>query len=226
MRRAVKIMTTSDSVALKVAAIARHHLEERFGRQLVFHSIRVIPEAERQYHGRLGINVVYHGDNELLNPRRFKGIYGRMRPELLALGITYVPVERYTDRTQDGEWSEPVQATPVRSSTLVFDNQALAERPEFERLADEWERARPRGVDIEQMTAHPAYQQIIDMGTPAVPWLLRRLEQRPGHWFAALNRITGAQPVPPESLGRFKEMTVAWLEWGRLQGYEWQSDVD
>ena len=116
--------------------------------------------------------------------------------------------------------------TTPETVNLKADRQTPAGRAKFERLADEWERARPRGVDIEQMTAHPAYQQIIDMGTPAVPWLLRRLEQRPGHWFAALNRITGAQPVPPESLGRFKEMTAAWLEWGRLQGYEWQSDVD
>ncbi len=109
---------------------------------------------------------------------------------------------------------------------LKADSQTLSDWAEFERLADEWERERPRGVDIEQMTSHPAYQQIIDMGTPAVPWLLQRLEQRPGHWFAALNRITGAHPVTPESLGRFKDMTAAWLEWGRQQGYDWQSDVD
>ena len=116
--------------------------------------------------------------------------------------------------------------TTSDSVDLKADSQTLSDRAKFERLADEWERERPRGVDIEQMTSHPAYQQIIDMGTPAVPWLLQRLEQRPGHWFAALNRITGAHPVPPESLGRFKDMTAAWLEWGRQQGYDWQSDVD
>ena len=112
------------------------------------------------------------------------------------------------------------------SADLKAEHQTLADRAKFEQLADEWERERPCGVDIEQMTSHPAYQQIIDMGTPALPWLLQRLEQRPGHWFAALNRITGAHPVPTESLGRFKEMTAAWLEWGRRQGYEWQADVD
>ena len=116
--------------------------------------------------------------------------------------------------------------TTSDSVDLKAGNQTLADRATFEQLADEWERERPRGVDIEQMTSHPAYQQIIDMGMPAVPWLLQRLEQRPGHWFAALNRITGEHPVPMESLGRFKEMTAAWLEWGRRQGYEWRSDVD
>ena len=90
----------------------------------------------------------------------------------------------------------------------------------FKELADEWERDRPRGADIEQMTRHSAYQRIIAMGEPAVPWLLQRLAERPDHWFVALNAITGARPVPPESRGRIKEMTQAWLDWGRQQGYE------
>ncbi len=90
----------------------------------------------------------------------------------------------------------------------------------FERLADEWEHDRPRGVDIAQMTRHPAYQRIIAMGKPAVPWLLQRLATRPDHWFVALSAITGARPVPPESRGRVKEMVQAWLDWGSQQGYE------
>lgn len=100
-------------------------------------------------------------------------------------------------------------------------------RETFERLADEWERDRPRGVDIAQMTQHPAYQHIIAMGEPAVPWLLRRLAKKPNHWFVALNTITGARPVPPESRGRIKEMAQAWLDWGRQNGYELTgNDVD
>ena len=90
----------------------------------------------------------------------------------------------------------------------------------FERLADEWEENRPRGADIEQITNHPAYQGIIALGEPAVPWILRRLAEKPDHWFVALNAITGARPVPPESRGRVKEMTQAWLNWGREQGYD------
>jgi hypothetical protein len=69
------------------------------------------------------------------------------------------------------------------------------------------------------MTAHPAYQSIIAMGPIAVPWLLDRLQINPDHWFVALRIITGVNPVPPESRGRFKEMTAAWLEWGRKEGF-------
>ena len=104
---------------------------------------------------------------------------------------------------------------------LEDDNTASAlDQETFERLADEWERDRPRGVDIEHMTKHSAYQSIIAMGEPVVPWLLQRLAEKPDHWFVALNAITGARPVPPESRGRIKEMTQAWLNWGREQGYE------
>ena len=90
----------------------------------------------------------------------------------------------------------------------------------FEKLAEEWERDRPRGVDIAQMTKHPAYRRIIAMGEPAVPWLLHRLATKPDHWFVALNSITGARPVPPESRGRIIEMTQAWLDWGLQHGYK------
>ena len=100
------------------------------------------------------------------------------------------------------------------------DDSAAPDQETFERLADEWERDRPRGADIEQMTKHAAYQSIIAMGEPAVPWLLQRLAEKPDHWFVALNAITGARPVPPESRGRIKAMTHAWLNWGRQQGYE------
>ena len=96
----------------------------------------------------------------------------------------------------------------------------LLDQETFEKLADEWERDRPRGVDIAQMTRHPAYQRIIAMGEPAVPWLLQRLATKPDHWFVALSAITGARPVQPESRGRVKEMVQAWLGWGIQQGYE------
>lgn len=82
----------------------------------------------------------------------------------------------------------------------------------------------PRVADMEQMTKHPAYQRIIAMGEPAVPWLLQRLAEKPDPRFVALNAITGARPVPPESRGRIREITQAWLGWGRLQGYEIRND--
>jgi hypothetical protein len=70
---------------------------------------------------------------------------------------------------------------------------------------------------VTQMANHPAYQRIIEMGRPAVPLILRELEQRPDHWFWALNAITGEDPV--RAGDAFDEAVEAWLRWGKEQGY-------
>ncbi|MCT7975852.1 hypothetical protein [Laspinema olomoucense] len=92
---------------------------------------------------------------------------------------------------------------------------------QFEALASEWQAAMAGSSFMAEKTSHPAYQKIIEMGSAAVPLLLRELERKPTHWFAALKAITGANPVKPEQRGRIKQMAEAWIEWGRKQGYEW-----
>lgn len=92
-------------------------------------------------------------------------------------------------------------------------------REAFRVLADDWKSSRSRGVDVHEMTAHPAYRSVIAMGEPAVYWILKRLETKSDHWFVALNAITGESPVPVESSGKMEEMAAAWLRWGRENGY-------
>ncbi len=112
------------------------------------------------------------------------------------------------------------------NASNMSQSETVLSRETFERLADEWLRERPHDVDIAQMTQRPAYQDIIDLGEPAVPWILQRLAHKPDHWFVALSSITGASPVPPASRGRLGKMTAGWLEWGRRQGYGTLVDVD
>ena len=92
---------------------------------------------------------------------------------------------------------------------------------DFHRLAQQWERERPRGADVSEMAMHPSYQRIIGMGLDVVPFILEELERKPEHWFWALHSITGVNPVPPESEGKLKEMAKAWVDWGNKQGYSW-----
>jgi hypothetical protein len=47
----------------------------------------------------------------------------------------------------------------------------------------------------QRIAIHPAYQQIIGLGQPAVPLLLREVERRSGRWFWALKSITREDPV-------------------------------
>jgi hypothetical protein len=92
------------------------------------------------------------------------------------------------------------------------------------RLLVEWERTRPRGINVAAMASHPIYQSIIGMGWAAVPALIAQLRKKPGHWFAALNSITGANPVAPADEGKLIKMAEAWILWGRERGYV--NDVD
>lgn len=81
----------------------------------------------------------------------------------------------------------------------------------------------------QRIAIHPAYQQIIGLGKPAVPLLLREVEKRSGRWFWALKSITREDPVPAgdspaERLcqrGRTQKMIDAWVNWGQQKGYQW-----
>jgi hypothetical protein len=68
---------------------------------------------------------------------------------------------------------------------------------------------------------HPAYQEVMALGSAVVPLVLRELEQRPAHWFTALHVLTGADPMDPADPGKVRKIAEAWLRWGRANGYQW-----
>ena len=107
-------------------------------------------------------------------------------------------------------------ATPESNSLDAAD---LDLRNEFNRLVVEWKTGRRRGSDVAQMTAHPAYRQIVGMGEPAIPLILEELERQADHWFPALHELTGTSPVPAESKGNVAKMRRAWLDWGKNEAY-------
>lgn len=88
----------------------------------------------------------------------------------------------------------------------------------FRTLRDEWLEDTKFVSSVTDMIAHPAYQTIIAVGIPLIPFLLKELQIQPQHWFAALNAITGADPVRPQERGNVPAMIQAWLRWGRSKG--------
>lgn len=89
----------------------------------------------------------------------------------------------------------------------------------FNTLKTEWESETAHLSSITEISIHPAYQQIIGMGTIALPYIMDALRKKPGHWFWALKAITGEDPVSPSERGKIKQMAEAWLKWGKEQGY-------
>jgi hypothetical protein len=73
-----------------------------------------------------------------------------------------------------------------------------------------------------RIVEHPAYQQLIALGPPALPFFFRDLEQtHDGHLSKALTAITGAHPVASEDRGQIRQIATTWLRWARANGYQW-----
>ncbi len=107
----------------------------------------------------------------------------------------------------------------VEHFCLPYSRRWLNPVTRFVTLKTKWESETSALSSITEIVMHPAYQQIIGMGPVAIPLILSELKEKPGHWFWALKSITGEDPVLPDQRGRIKEMTEAWLRWGRNHGY-------
>jgi hypothetical protein len=70
-----------------------------------------------------------------------------------------------------------------------------------------------------QIVLHPSYQRIIGLGPDVIPLILQEMKKEPDYWFAALEALTGENPVRSEDTGRIQVMTHAWLEWGKRESF-------
>jgi len=128
----------------------------------------------------------------------------------------------YVDRSAVGDDSNIITNEAERSvghylipSSTQWANPAAR----FFTLKADWEAETAHLSSITEISMNYAYQQIIGMGTIAIPFILAELRKTPGHWFWALKSITGEDPVLPKQRGRIKQMAEAWLRWGKEQGY-------
>ncbi len=62
------------------------------------------------------------------------------------------------------------------------------------------------------------YQRIIGMGPRVVPLILEELRREPDQWFWTLEAITEQNPVPPEAMGKVRQMAQAWGRWSEQEG--------
>ena len=109
--------------------------------------------------------------------------------------------------------------TPTAIASEAVIEPVAADRAAFDRLADEWEFETALLSFSDQAADHPAHHAIIGMGEPVVPLILARMQSQGGHWFHALQAITGANPIKPSERGNIPAMQAAWQEWGKLNGY-------
>jgi hypothetical protein len=111
-------------------------------------------------------------------------------------------------------------------STVPAKEMPATEPPEsieakFRRLATIWCAETACISSSSDLVAHPAFQEIVSLGPAVIPLLLRKLENRTGHWHRALRRITGIDPVPAADRGTIAKSAEAWMKWGKEQGCQW-----
>jgi hypothetical protein len=109
----------------------------------------------------------------------------------------------------------PLKEAPKPSDVA----ESIGER--FDRLARQWKANRGPTSSLSKIASDPAYQEIILMGEAVVPCILAALDAEPDFWFAALRRISGANPIIPDVQGELHAMAKAWLEWGRGNNVRW-----
>jgi hypothetical protein len=123
--------------------------------------------------------------------------------------------------------AQPESLSPNTAQNILNKNAKIPPDivDKFYALASDWEKDLAGLSSTAQMSQHPAYQEIISMGTQIVPLLLSELKRNPLYWLSALSAITGENPIKPEQRGRVKQMASAWIDWGRNQGYAIEENV-
>jgi hypothetical protein len=112
-----------------------------------------------------------------------------------------------------------MSANRIQLSAFPPPTRSIEEK--FQRLAAVWLAETACISSTTDQVAHPAFQEIVSMGTAVIPLVLRELENGTGHWHRAMRRITGVDPVAAADRGDIDKTEEAWLRWGKEQGYQW-----
>ena len=151
----------------------------------------------------------------VLRLERWRFNYGRKAtPERIA----YMKVDRDPELKRHIRASFDNGHVLMREAQIVLGSEIDGDFAEkITGLAEQWRKETGHLSSIERKALHPAYQAIIASGKRGVPYVLRELRERGGHWFWALHYMTGVDlSVQGQSVDDLKR---AWLDWGKKQGY-------
>ncbi len=83
----------------------------------------------------------------------------------------------------------------------------------FQALAREWKQSTAHLSSPTAAAAHPACQQILDLGPAIIPLILEYTVEHGGHWEQILMTLSGENPMRPEESGNVPKNRQRWLEW-------------
>jgi len=104
---------------------------------------------------------------------------------------------------------------PFKEYERLVELKGADVKREFEIYKTIWKSETMFSSSTTEIINHPAYLHIISLGKEVVPLLLRDMQQTSNHWFNALYKITGADPIPEEHSGKIQLMISDWLKWAK-----------
>lgn len=106
----------------------------------------------------------------------------------------------------------------MSTKTMPQPVETLEER--FQRLLETWHRATDHHSSLTIIRSHPAFRELVALGDPAVPLMLRALAD-PFNFelTTALQAITGEAPAAVEAPADREGIVNAWLRWGGQRGH-------
>lgn len=145
---------------------------------------------------------------------RWRFNYGR---KITPSRIADIELKRDSD-LKDWIRSQRMAADGVMRDSLsvLGSNGGDTLRRRVQELAAEWTGATSHLSSLERKVTHPAYQAIIALGKPALPFVLEELRDRRGLWFWALHFMTGIDPAKEGD--DIEQTRSAWLTWGVRNG--------
>ncbi len=99
------------------------------------------------------------------------------------------------------------------SSVYMAEYKQQIVKHQFEEYKTEWENLTAFSSSITEIVDNNPYRSIIGLGRDVVPFIIKDLSQTQNHWFYALTKITGKNPIPEAHAGNVELMTKDWLSW-------------
>jgi len=96
-------------------------------------------------------------------------------------------------------------------SEYVVEDEAVFNR-KFTKLYKEWH-DKTRFDSLIGDPYNKCYNNIVQLGYRAVPYIITKLKEDPSLIFVALIRITGEDPIKEENRGIVRKMAEDWINW-------------
>jgi hypothetical protein len=104
-------------------------------------------------------------------------------------------------------------------SRLYSDKESTLSKKKFQYYLSKWKEEIRGDSSLTNITGNMNYLRIISIGHSAIPLILKELQREPGPWFVALRAISEVDSVGRDSPGDFRKKSVAWIKWGKDNGY-------